>query len=249
MDLLVITQAFFMLGFVAMAAGTLYFVMERGDLKPEHRIAATYAAIITFIAAIMYFIMTDIVGFFDQATTSADGIAATMPFRYIDWLLTTPLLLIEFGLIVALAGAASKGFVTRIVIADIIMIVTGYLGEIGTEGELSTWVYFIISSVAWLYIVYAIFQIKLDGMPDYAARAVKVMRRFVMLGWAIYPIGTATEEFMKLSGADVGTAVAIAAIVYVIADVLNKVGFGMVAVNAAKQASVASGAKVTKEMA
>jgi bacteriorhodopsin len=249
MDLLVITQAFFMLGFVAMAAGTLYFVLERGDLKPEHRIAATYAAIITFIAAIMYFIMTDIVGFFDQVPTSAGGIGETMPFRYIDWLLTTPLLLIEFGLIVAIAGAASKGFVTRIVIADIIMIVTGYLGEIGTEGELSTWVYFIISSLAWLYIVYAIFQVKLDGMPDYAARAVRIMRRFVMLGWAIYPIGTATEEFMKLSGADVGTAVAIAAIVYVIADVLNKVGFGMVAVSAAKQASVASGAKVTKEMA
>ena len=56
MDLLVITQAFFMLGFVAMAAGTVYFVLERGDLKPEHRIAATYAGIITFIAAIMYWV-------------------------------------------------------------------------------------------------------------------------------------------------------------------------------------------------
>jgi bacteriorhodopsin len=233
MDLLVITQAFFMLGFVAMAAGTLYFVLERGDLKPEHRIAATYAGIITFIAAIMYWIMTDIVGFFDQ---SAGEIGATMPYRYIDWLLTTPLLLVEFGLIVAIAGAATKGFVSRLVIADIIMIVTGYLGEVGMEGEVSTIVWFVISSLAWLYIVYAVFQVKLDGMPAYAASAVKIMRRFVMFGWAIYPIGTATEEFMKLSGADVGGAVAIAAIVYVIADVLNKVGFGMVAVNAAKKA-------------
>jgi bacteriorhodopsin len=233
MDLLVITQAFFMLGFVAMAAGTLYFVMERGDLKPQHRIAATYAAIITFIAAIMYWIMTDIVGFFDQ---SAGDVGATMPYRYIDWLLTTPLLLVEFGVIVAIAGAATKGFVSRLVIADIIMIVTGYLGEVGMEGEVSTIVWFVISSLAWLYIVYAVFQVKLDGMPAYAASAVKTMRLFVMLGWAIYPIGTATEEFMKLSGADVGGAVAIAAIVYVIADVLNKVGFGMVAVNAAKKA-------------
>lgn len=233
MDLLVITQAFFMLGFVAMAAGTLYFVLERGDLKPEHRIAATYAGIITFIAAIMYWIMTDIVGFFDQ---SAGEIGATMPYRYIDWLLTTPLLLVEFGLIVAIAGAATKGFVTRLVIADIIMIVTGYLGEVGMEGEVSTIVWFVISSLAWLYIVYAVFQVKLDGMPAYAASAVKIMRRFVMFGWAIYPIGTATEEFMKLSGADVSGAVAIAAIVYVIADVLNKVGFGMVAVSAAKKA-------------
>jgi sensory rhodopsin len=233
MDLLVITQAFFMLGFVAMAAGTLYFVLERGDLKPEHRIAATYAGIITFIAAIMYWIMTDIVGFFDQ---TAGEIGATMPYRYIDWLLTTPLLLVEFGLIVAIAGAATKGFVTRIVIADIIMIVTGYLGEVGTEGEVSTIVWFVISSLAWFYIVYAVFQVKLQGMPEYAANAVKIMRRFVMLGWAIYPIGTAIEEFMKLSGADVTAAVAIAAIVYVIADVLNKVGFGMVAVRAAKKA-------------
>jgi bacteriorhodopsin len=233
MDLLVITQAFFMLGFVAMAAGTLYFVMERGDLKPQHRIAATYAAIITFIAAIMYWIMTDIVGFFDQ---SAGEVGATMPYRYIDWLLTTPLLLVEFGVIVAIAGAATKGFVSRLVIADIIMIVTGYLGEVGMEGEVSTIVWFVISSLAWLYIVYAVFQVKLDGMPAYAASAVKIMRRFVMFGWAIYPIGTAIEEFMKLSGADVSAAVAIAAIVYVIADVLNKVGFGMVAVNAAKKA-------------
>ena len=240
MDLLVITQAFFMLGFVAMAAGTVYFFLERGDLKPEHRIAATYAGIITFIAAIMYWIMTDFVGFFDQAATA--DVAATMPYRYIDWLLTTPLLLVEFGLIVAIAGAATKGFVTRIVIADIIMIVTGYLGEVSPVGALETWVYFIISSLAWLYIVYAVFQVKLDGMPAYAANAVKIMRRFVLFGWAIYPIGTSIEQFMKLGGADVTAAVAIAAIVYVIADVLNKVGFGMVAVSAAKKAGASVGA-------
>ncbi len=230
-----ITQAFFMLGFVAMAAGTLYFVLERGDLKPEHRIAATYAAIITFVAAIMYWTMTGVVNFGEAAATAGD-VSATVPLRYIDWLITTPLLLVEFGLIVAIAGAATKGFVTRIVIADIIMIATGYLGEIGMEGDMTTVLWFVISSLAWLYIVYAVFQIKIAGMPDYAASAVKVMRRFVMLGWAIYPIGTATEEFMKLSGADVSSAVAIAAIVYVIADVLNKVGFGMVAVRAAKKA-------------
>ena len=97
-----------MLGFVAMAAGTVYFVLERGDLKPEHRIAATYAGIITFIAAIMYWVMTDVVGFFDRTAASSDAIGATMPFRYIDWLLTTPLLLVEFGLIVAIAGALAR---------------------------------------------------------------------------------------------------------------------------------------------
>ncbi len=236
MDLMVITQSFFMLGFVAMAAGTLYFVLERGDIKPEHRITATYAGLITFIAAVMYWIMTGFVGFFDQASAGTAEIQATMPIRYIDWLLTTPLLLVEFGLIVAIAGAATKGFVTRIVIADIIMIVTGYLGEVGEPLSAGNWFFFIVSSLAWLYIVWAIFQVKLDGMPEYAKNAVKIMRRFVLLGWAIYPIGTATEEFMTIAGADISMAVAIAAIIYVIADVLNKVGFGMVAVAAAKKA-------------
>ena len=224
-----------MLGFVAMAAGTLYFVLERGDIKPEHRITATYAAIITFIAAIMYWTMTSVVNF-AEGSASTDDVLATMPYRYIDWLLTTPLLLVEFGLIVALAGAATKGFVTRLVVADIIMIVTGYLGEVGEPGSANNWIMFIISSVAWLYIVYAVFQIKLDGMKDYAANAVKIMRRFVMLGWAIYPIGTAIQEFLELGGADLTAAVTIAAMIYVIADVLNKVGFGMVAVAAAKKA-------------
>jgi sensory rhodopsin len=235
MDLLVITQAFFMLGFVGMAAGTLYFILERNDIKPEHRITATYAAIITFIAAIMYWIMTGIVKFAEGTASTAD-VAATMPYRYIDWLLTTPLLLVEFGLIVAIAGAATKGFVTRIVVADIIMIVTGYLGEIGEAGSANNWIMFIISSLAWFYIVYAVFQVKLDGMPAYAANAVKIMRNFVLLGWAIYPIGVAVEEFLTLGGADITAAVTIAAIIFVIADVLNKVGFGMVAVRAAKQA-------------
>ena len=162
----------------------------------------------------------------------------------LDWLLTTPLLLVEFGLIVAIAGAATKGFVTRIVVADIIMIVTGYLGEVSTdEGSLYNWVMFLISSAAWLYIVWAVFQVKLDGMPDYAANAVKVMRRFVFFGWAIYPIGTSIEEFMTIGGADVTMAVSLAAIVYVIADVINKVGFGMVAVATAKKASASVSAK------
>jgi bacteriorhodopsin len=89
-----------------------------------------------------------------------------------------------------------------------------------------------------------VFQVKLDGMPAYAANAVKIMRRFVMFGWAIYPIGTSIEQFMKLAdpAANVAQAVAIAAIVYVIADVLNKVGFGMVAVSAAKKAGASVGA-------
>lgn len=236
MDLLSITQSMFMLGFVAMAAGGVWFVLERNDLKPEHRSVATYAAVIAFIAAVMYYVMKDVVGFPGGAIT-AESIEATMPLRYIDWLITTPLLLVEFALIVAIAGAATKGLVGRLVVADLVMIVFGYFGELSEPGSANAYITFIISVLAWLYIVWVIYSLKVpDSAPDYAKRAVGIMRLFVILGWAIYPLGTATQQFILVGGGDVAQAAAIAAMIYVVADVLNKIGFGIVAVNAAKKA-------------
>ncbi len=231
MDLSIV-QAFFMLGFVAMAAGTFYFFMERGDLKPEHRMTATIAGVITFVASIMYYVMKDTVMFATGAATT-DAINATMPFRYIDWLITTPLLLVEFALIAALAGAG-KGMLTKLVVADIVMIATGYLGEVGVAGSMENYLYFIISTLAWLYIVMTVWGIQPKSGSAAIKKALGQMKWFVVAGWAIYPIGTATQEFLELGGADTAAVVGIAAVIYVIADVLNKVGYGIIAVRAVR---------------
>jgi bacteriorhodopsin len=236
MDLLLsVTQNMFMLGFVAMAAGAFYFFMERNDLKPEHRSVATYAAVIAFVAAILYYAMKDVVGF-PFGMIGANEIAHTVPLRYIDWVITTPLLLVEFGLIVAIAGGATKGLVSKLVLVDIVMIVTGYLGEISVPGSVAAYIWFIISVLAWLWIIQMIYSVKVDGGAPFAQQAVKTMRLFVLIGWAIYPLATAIQQFMHIGGADLGTAAAVSAIIYVVADVLNKVGFGIVAVRAAKKA-------------
>jgi sensory rhodopsin len=224
----VATTALFVLGFVGMAAGTLYFVLEKPELKPQHRSVAIYAAIITFVAAIMYYNMMNL---------ALDGdIGSTMPLRYIDWIITTPLLLLEVGIIAAIAGSVKKGLIARLMIADVIMIATGYLGEVSNTGEPMTYVWFIISSLAYFWIVAEIFGIKVTG-SGYAAKAVTSLKWFVIIGWAIYPIGTATEEFMRLGAADeksLVTAGLVAACIYVVADLVNKVIFGIVAVRAAK---------------
>lgn len=235
MNLIILTQTLFMLGFVSMAAGTLYFVLERTELKPEHKSTATYAALITFIAAILYLQMKDVVSF--PGVTDVAAIQSTMPLRYIDWILTTPLLLLEFGIIASLAGAP-KGTTYRLVLADLVMIITGYFGEIGEPGTVGNYVNFIISSLAWGYIAYTIWQIKPSkGTPAMKA-SIESMKKFVVFGWVIYPIGTAIQEFLEISGSDAATievAVCAAAIIYVIADVVNKVGFGIVALRAVKK--------------
>jgi len=235
MNLLSITQAMFMLGFVSMAAATFYFVMQRNDYKPEHRATISYAAVITFIAAVMYWQMKEIVGF--PAMGTAGQIAATMPVRYLDWVLTTPLLLLEFGIISGIAGAA-KGITYRLIVADVVMIVTGYFGEVGVPGSAGNYVNFVISSAAWLYIVYLIWNLQLGKASDELKKVVTNMKYFVIFGWAIYPIGTAIQQFMVINKSDVDTlsnAVCIAAIIYVIADIVNKVGFGLVAMKALKK--------------
>ena len=226
--LAVATTAMFVLGFVGMAAGTLYFLLEKPELKAGHRNVAIYAAIITFVASIMYFNMMNL--------ALAGDVGSTMPLRYIDWIITTPLLLLEFGIVAAIAGSVKKGLIARLMVADVIMIVTGYLGELSNSGEAMTYVWFILSCLAWIWIIVEVFGLKASG-DGYAAKAVNTMKWFVIIGWSIYPLGTAIQEFMTVGAADEKTIMSaglIAAIIYIIADLTNKVVFGIVAVRAAK---------------
>jgi len=226
--LAVATTALFILGFVGMAAGTLYFLLERNELKAGNRGVAVYASIITFVATIMYFMMMNL--------AIAGGAGQTMPLRYIDWVITTPLLLLEFGLVASLAGKVKKGIVARLIVADLIMIITGFLGEISAPGAIATYIWFIISCLAWIWIIVEVFSIKATG-KGYAAKAVNTMKWFVIIGWSIYPLGTAIQQFMSLGQVDgdsLATAGLIAAMIYIVADLTNKVIFGIVAVRAAK---------------
>jgi bacteriorhodopsin len=238
MDILVLmTQYMFWVGFVGMAAATLYFFMEKDSLAPEYRSTSTIAALVTFVAAIHYYAMKDTVG--------TDGLASSLAnfpteIRYIDWLVTTPLLLVKFPALLNLKKGAGS-LLARLVIADVIMIVFGYLGEtsINAAGGVTTAgvVYYIIGCIAWLYIVYILFTEvtkAAEQAPESIRNGLKVMRYFILIGWAIYPIG----YLVTLLG-DGQTLGFIRELVYNFADLVNKVGFGLVALYAVKAMSKA----------
>lgn len=118
------------------------------------------------------------------------------------------------------------------------MIVTGYFGEIGVAGSAGNVVNFAISSAAWAYIAYTVWQLKPKKGTAAVKAAVNNMKKFVIFGWLVYPIGTAIQEFLELNNSDAETiklAVCSAAIIYVIADIINKVGFGIFALKAFKK--------------
>ena len=236
MDILVIaTKYSFFVGFAGMAAATLYFIIERNSLAPEYRTTATLAAVVTFVAAVHYQAMKVAVG----TEPSVDSIANfPTEIRYIDWIITTPLLLVKFPTLLRL-GNTGKSLLTRLVTADIVMIGTGYFGETSinrADGATGLgWIMFAISMSAWFYILYILYtnvsqaaRTESDAIRD----GLKSMRTFILVGWAIYPLG----YFITLFAGGVEVQV-VRELVYNVADLVNKVGFGLVAVMAAKKMS------------
>lgn len=234
--LVLATQYMFWVGFVGMAAGTLYYLVERNSLAPEYRSTATVAALVTFVAAIHYYFMKDAVGT-SGLLADIDGFPTEI--RYIDWLVTTPLLLVKFPLLLGLKGKAGRTLLVSLIVADIIMIIAGYLGEtsINAAGgftQLGLWSY-VIGCLAWIYIIYLLFTNvtkAAENKPAPIKKALLSMRLFILIGWAIYPIGYAVTLFAP--GVEVQL---VRELIYNFADLINKVGFGLVAFFAVKAMS------------
>jgi bacteriorhodopsin len=130
---------------MALAASTIFFLMEALRLGGKWATSLTVSALVTFIAAFHYFYMRDV--WVTTGNTPTD-------FRYIDWLLTVPLLMIEFYLILAAITAVSGGIFWRLLIGTLVMLIPGYMGE---AGYLNATVGFVIGMIGWAYILYEIF--------------------------------------------------------------------------------------------
>ena len=205
---------------MALAASTIFFLMEALRLGGKWATSLTVSALVTFIAAFHYFYMRDV--WVTTGNTPTD-------FRYIDWLLTVPLLMIEFYLILRAITAVSGGIFWRLSIGTLVMLVGGYLGE---AGYMNVTVGFVIGMAGWAYILYEIFageagRVASEQASDSVKSAFSTMRWIVTIGWAIYPLG---YFFGYMSG---GASMEMLNIIYNLADVLNKIAFGVIIWNVA----------------
>ena len=198
----------------AMVAATFFFWVERDRAVGKWKTSLTVAAMVTGIAAIHYFYMRDV-----WVSTGESPIV----FRYVDWLLTVPLQIVEFYLILAAIAVVAASLFWRLLIASVVMLVAGYLGEVGA---MNVWLAFIIGMAGWIYIIYEIFAGEAskisasDGTPA-SQRAFNALRIIVTVGWAIYPLG----YVLGYAGAGIADALNI---IYNLADFVNKIAFGVV---------------------
>ena len=197
----------------AMVAATYFFTVERDRAEGKWKTSLTVAALVTGIAAIHYFYMRGV-----WVSTGESPLV----FRYVDWLLTVPLQIIEFYLILAAIAVVRAALFWKLMIASLVMLIFGFLGELGA---MSYWPAFAIGMAGWLYIIYEIFageasQISAANGTAASQTAFNALRLIVTVGWAIYPIG------YVLGAADGGAAGL--NLIYNLADFVNKIAFGVV---------------------
>jgi|TARA_A100001011_G_scaffold86609_1_gene90875 bacteriorhodopsin len=209
---------------MGMLAATAFFFLERGSVAAGWRTSVTVAGLITGIAFIHYMYMREV-----WVTT---GDSPTV-YRYIDWLITVPLQMVEFYLILAAVKKMPSGIFWRLLIGSLVMLIGGYLGEAGYINEMLG---FIIGMAGWIYVLYEIFS----GEAGKAAAksgnkalvtAFGALRMIVTVGWAIYPLG---YVFGYLTG---GVDANSLNVIYNLADFLNKIAFGLVIWAAAMSSS------------
>ena len=203
---------------MALVASTVFFFLERDRVAAKWKTSLTVSGLVTLVAAVHYFYMRDV-----WVTT---GSTPTV-FRYIDWLITVPLLMIEFYLILSAIAKVPAGVFWRLMIGTLVMLSGGYLGEAGYVG---VWPGFIIGMVGWFFILYEIFagqagKINAQSAPPAVRSAFATMRWIVTIGWAIYPLG---YFFGYLTGSSPENSANMLNIIYNAADVLNKIAFGLI---------------------
>ncbi len=228
--------------FATMMAATLFFWLSLKSVAPSFRPAMVVTGLVTFIASYHYLqIMLSFDSAYDvvNQTVTATGKTFNVAYRYVDWLLTVPLLLVELILVMKLARGETIKKATTLGLAAALMIILGYPGEVaGDLGTRQFWWY--LSMVPFLYIVYTLvvgLKTSISAQPDAAKGLVKTACWVVILSWSFYPI---VYLLPNLGVVGAFTAVEIG---YSIADIAAKAGFGVLIYMIARAKSDAEGYK------
>ena len=214
--------------FATMAATTLFLWLGRSQVAPAYKTALTISGLVTAIAAYHYFRIFES---WNDAYAVKDGVltvtgyAFNDAYRYVDWLLTVPLLLIELILVMRLSQAETVSKSMTLGGAAALMIILGYPGEVA-DNNTTRMIWGTLSAIPFVYIVWQLFSglgAAIDRQPENAKGLIKQARLLTFASWGFYPI-VYMIPYTNLGGAAVETYVQIG---YTIADLVAKAGVGV----------------------
>jgi bacteriorhodopsin len=220
----------FSFGTAAFLASTIFFWLSLPQVSKQYKTALIITGLVTFIAGYHYL---RIFASWGEAYTAVNGVvtATGVPFnvayRYVDWLLTVPLLLIELILVMGLSKAETVSKSVKLGSAAALMIILGYPGEVSGGIDSTRFIWGALSMIPFLYIVITLFSGLSDSISKQAADVrglISAARWVVILSWCFYPVVYFAPFVMTLSG---GSAMTVIEVGYTIADVIAKAVFGV----------------------
>jgi bacteriorhodopsin len=216
------------LGIASMLFTTIFLFVARERVLPRYRMAVMVSGTVTAIAAYHYFRMFD--DFKHAFGPEGMGVVAyNVGYRYVDWFLTVPLLLVETVAVLALARALQTQLLVKLVPASAAMIALGYPGDARLDVfGLAPSVWGLLSTIPFLYILYVLFVElgkSLERQSAAVQRKIKELRLLLLATWGVYPIAFIAN--MNATGFDEASFV-LRETGYTIADILAKCLFGLV---------------------
>jgi bacteriorhodopsin len=186
-----LTYNMFSLGIASMLFTTIFLIVARERVLPRYRMAVLVSATVTGIAAYHYFRMFD--SFIDAFGPEGAGwMSYNVGYRYVDWFLTVPLLLVETVAVLALAKTAQRDLLVRLVPAAALMIALGYPGDARLDvGGLDASIWGALSTIPFVYILYVLFVElgkSLTKQSKQVQRRIKELRLLLLATWGVYPL-------------------------------------------------------------
>jgi bacteriorhodopsin len=227
-----VVSGFLSLGFAAMLATTIYLYLSQARVLPKYRQAIVISGTVTLIALYHYWRIYDS---FNAAHAGTE--VFNEAYRYVDWLLTVPLLLMEAIAVLALPAARRKSLTARLVPASAAMIILGYPGEVSAD-MMTKGIWGALSSIPFFYILYILFvelTKTLETQPAEVAATVKRLRLLLVATWGVYPI----SYLLPMIGVDGANAFVGRQVGYTVADILAKCLFGLTIYKIARLKSAA----------
>ncbi len=225
-----------------MGAATLFFILSRSQVAPAYRTALAVTALVTGIALYHYvriFASWETAYAVTNGVMTDTGIKFNDAYRYVDWLLTVPLLLVELILVMRLSPSESTKKAVKLGALAALMVGLGYPGEI--SGDASTrWLWWSLSMIPFVIIVYDLsvgLKSSIASQPESARGLIRSASTLTIVSWCFYPL----VFVLPMLGVTGGSATVAVQVGYTIADIVAKAGLGVLIYLIAARKSEADG--------
>jgi len=226
----------------SMMATTMFLWFRAFAVQEKYRSAVLISGLVTFIAAYHYIrIFNSWVGAYEYSPGKVEygamelgnptltGVPFNDAYRYMDWLLTVPLLLIEILLVMKLDPQTYSEKAKTLGVGSALMIVSGYYGELVITGDLTPrWMCWFISMMFFLYIVYELLvglseATNSEADPEIKSK-IQTAQVMTVISWCTYPV----VYLFPMLGINAAHAVMGIQIGYCVSDIISKCGVGLV---------------------